>query len=201
VIFLPLPTAVFAWRRAAGSLPETGECFRFCLSRWRRLLPIAVQLFFAYLLWFTFFAVPLLYFGPRTGAAPAIAIFEDDRRIFYRSRRLLKEDIAIRLLAVLYFGMFLTLGLLVFLPRILLSSQGRMVESVSSRWLVNNLWIVEMLGCAVLLTAVAVGWCISMTLLYREVRIVREGEPLRDKIQQLRQELLGVDSAGSVQRA
>jgi hypothetical protein len=42
----------------------------------------------------------------------------------------------------------------------------------------------------VLISAVAVGWCISMTLLYREVRIVREGEFLRDKVDELRREYL-----------
>src|SRR5580692_2780380 len=52
--FLPLPSAVFAWRRASGTLPETGECFRYCLSRSGRLVPVALKLFFAYLLWFTF---------------------------------------------------------------------------------------------------------------------------------------------------
>ncbi len=32
-VFLPLPSAVFAWRRASGTLPETGECFQFCVQR------------------------------------------------------------------------------------------------------------------------------------------------------------------------
>ena len=45
-------------------------------------------------------------------------------------------------------------------------------------------------GLAILISGVAVGWCISMTLLYREVRIVREGEFLRDKIEQMRREFL-----------
>jgi hypothetical protein len=199
-IFLPLPTAVFAWRRADGSLPETSECFRFCLKRSGRLAPVAVRLYFLYLVSFIFFGLPLLYFGPRTCATPAIALFEDDRRIFRRSRRLLKEDVAIPLLASLYCAMLLALGLLLFLPRMVLSSQGRFVESAVSRWLINNLWIFELFGSAVLVTAIAVGWCISMTLLYREVRIVREGEPLREKIGQLRRELLQVDSAASAQR-
>jgi hypothetical protein len=191
-VFVPLPSAVFAWRRASGSLPDTRECFRFCLSRWRRLAPVATRLFFVYLLWFIFGGLPLLYFGPRTCAAPAIALFENDRRIFPRARRLLKEDIAIRLLAVLYFGMLLALGFLLFLPRIFLSSQGRLVESATSRWLVENLWIAELLGCAILVTGFAVGWCISMTLLYREIRIVREGDPMREKLEQMRREFLGV---------
>jgi lysylphosphatidylglycerol synthetase-like protein (DUF2156 family) len=189
--FLPLPSAVFAWRRASGSLPETGECFRYCLSRSRRLVPVAVKLFFAYLLWFTFFGVPLLYFGPRTCAAPAVALFEKERRIFYRSRRLLKEDIAINVLAALYFAIFLALALLLFLPRILLSAQGRLVASSLSKQVLDHLWIVELVGFALLISGIAVGWCISMTLLYREVRMVREGEPLREKLEQLRQELLG----------
>jgi hypothetical protein len=199
-VFMPLPSAVFAWHRASGSLPETRECFRFCLSRLRRLVPVAVWLFFTYFLWFIFLGLPLLYFWPRTCAAPAIALFEDERRVFQRSRRLLKEDIAIRVLALLYFGIFLAMALLLFLPRILLATQGRLVESVASRWLVDNLWIAEVLGCAILISGVAVGWCISMTLLYREVRIVREGEFLREKIEQMRRELLGGNSFESVQR-
>jgi hypothetical protein len=200
-IFMPLPSAVFAWRRAAGSLPETGECFRYCLSRWRRLLPVAIRSFFTYLLWFIFFGVPLFYFGPRSCAAPAVALFEEERRVFQRSRRLVKEDIAIRVLALLYFAIFLAIGLLLFLPRILLATQGRFVESSVSRWVSANLWIAELLGCACLVAAIAVGWCISMTLLYREVRIVREGEFLRDKLQQLRGELLGVNALEPAPRA
>jgi hypothetical protein len=195
-VFLPLPSAVFAWRRASGTLPETRDCFQFCLRRLGRLTPVALRLFFTYLLWFLFFGVPILYFGPRTCAAPAIALFEDERRIFQRSKRLLKEDTAIRLLAVLYFGIFLALLLLLFLPRIFLMTQGKLVESGTSRWLADHLWIGETLGCAVLISAVAVGWCISMTLLYREVRIVREGEFLRDKIQELRREYLTDQAAG-----
>jgi hypothetical protein len=199
-VFFPLPTAVFAWRRASGSLPDTGECFRYCLSRWRRLLPVAVRLFFIYLLSFILFGVLLLYFGPRTCAAPAIVLFEEDRRIFQRARRLLKEDIAIRLLALLYFAILLALGFLLFLPRIALATQGRLVESSASRWVVDNLWIVELLGSAALVSAIAVGWCISITLLYREVRVVREGEFLRDKISQLRRELLAVNLAEAAER-
>jgi hypothetical protein len=189
-VFLPLPSAVFAWRRASGTLPETGECFQFCVQRMGRLIPVALRLFVYYFLWFVFFGVPLLYFGPRTCAAPAIALFEDERRIFQRSKRLLKEDTAIYILAALYLGIFLALLLLLFLPRIFLASQGRLVESSTSRWLADHLWIGEALGCAVLISAVAVGWCISMTLLYREVRIVREGEFLRDKVDELRREYL-----------
>jgi hypothetical protein len=199
-VFFPLPAAVFAWRRASGSLPETGECFRYCLSRWRRLLPVAVRLFFLDLLSFILFGVLLLYFGPRTCAAPAIALFEEDRRIFQRARRLLKEDIAIRLLALLYFAILLALGFLLFLPRIVLSTQGRLVESSASRWVLDNLWIAEMLGSAVLVSGIAVGWCISITLLYREVRIVREGELLRDEIGKLRHDLLGVNRPEAAER-
>jgi hypothetical protein len=142
----------------------------------------------------------LLYFGPRTCAAPAIALFEQDRRIFQRARRLLKEDIAIRLLALLYLAIFLALGFLLFLPRLVLSTQGRLVESSASRWVLGNLWIAEMLGSALLVSAIAVGWCISITLLYREVRIVREGELLRDEIGKLRQELLAVNAPEAAER-
>ncbi len=199
-VFLPLPSAVFAWRRASGTLPETGECFQFCLRRMGRLIPVALRLFVSYFLWFVFFGVPLLYFGPRTCAAPAIALFEEERRIFPRSKRLLKEDTAIYILAALYLGIFLALLLLLFLPRIFLATQGRLVESSISRWLADHLWIGEALGCAVLISAVAVGWCISMTLLYREVRIVREGEFLRDKIDELRREYLAAQPSGTTVR-
>ncbi len=120
--------------------------------------------------------------------------------IFNAHRRLLKEDIAIRLLAFLYFTILLALGFLLFLPRIVLATQGRLVESSASRWLFDNLWIVEVLGSAALVSAIAVGWCISITLLYREVRVVREGEFLRDKISQLRRELLAVNPAETAER-
>ena len=199
-VFFPLPAAVFAWRRASGSLPETGECFRYCLSRWRRLLKVAVRLFFIYLLSFILFGVLLLFFGPRTCAAPAVALFEEDRRIFGRAHRLLKEEIAIRLLALLYFAIFLALGFLLFLPG--LPSPRKVAWSKAARraWMLDNLWIAEVLGSAALLSAIAVGWCISITLLYREVRIVREGELLRDKLGQLRQELLGLNRAEPAER-
>jgi hypothetical protein len=144
--------------------------------------------------------VLLLYFGPRTCAATSVALFEQDRRIFQRARRLLKEDIAIRLLALLYFAIFLALGLLLFMPRIVLSAQGRLVASSASRWVLDNLWIVETLGSALLVSGIAVGWCISITLLYREVRIVREGELLRDEIGKLRQELLPVGAPEAAER-
>ncbi len=35
----------------------------------RRLIPVALRLFVYYFLWFVFFGVPLLYFGPRTCVA------------------------------------------------------------------------------------------------------------------------------------
>jgi hypothetical protein len=197
-IFLPLPSAVFAWRRANGSLPTTGECFRYCLGRWPQLLPLSVWLFFMSLVSFLVGGIPLLYFWPRVCATPAIALFEKERHRFKRSRRLIKEDIAINVLASLYLGIFLALGFLIFLPRLLLATQGRLVASSASRWLLDHLWIGEMLGCAVLITGIAVGWCISMTLLYREVRIVREGEFLRERIEQVRHDLLGGNPAESV---
>lgn len=194
-VFAPLPSAVFAWRRASGTLPETRDCFAFCWQRSGRLARVGVRLFFSYLWWFVLFGIPLLFFWSRTCAAPAVALFEDDRRIFQRSRRLLKEDFAIHLLAVLYFAVFLALGLFLFLPRLVLMVPSRILATSTSRWLTDHLWIPEVLGSGILLSIIAVGWCISMTLLYREIRFVREGEILRERIDEARQELLG-DAAG-----
>ena len=38
--------------------------------------------------------LPLLWFWPRTCLTPLVALFEDERRIFRRSRRMLREDSA-----------------------------------------------------------------------------------------------------------
>jgi hypothetical protein len=191
-VFAPLPSAVFAWRCAAGSLPEARECFAFCWKRSGRLARVATRLFFSYLVWFVLLGFPFLFLWARTCAAPAVALFEEDPHIFRRSKRLLKEEMAIHLLAALYLGIFLAVGILVFLPRGFLMA-ARMMETSTSRWLLAHLWIVELFACGVLASIIAVGWCISMTLLYREIRLVREGEPLREQIAGLQRELLGAD--------
>jgi hypothetical protein len=190
-VFAPLPSAVFAWRRANGTLPETRECFAFCWQRGGRLTRVGVRLFFSYLWWFILFGIPLLFLWSRTCAAPAVALFEDDPRIFQRSRRLLKEETAIHLLAALYFAVFVALALFLFLPRIALSIPSQILATSTSRWLTDHLWIPEMFGSGILVSIMAVGWCISMTLLYRDIRFMREGEILRERIDEVRDELLG----------
>src|SRR6516165_9383266 len=46
---LPLPCAVFAWRRVNGEAPTVGECFSFCRQHAVRLLRVIAALI---LFWF-----------------------------------------------------------------------------------------------------------------------------------------------------
>jgi hypothetical protein len=46
-----------------------------------------------------------------------------------------------------------------------------------------------MMSVAILLTAMAMSWWISLTFLYHDIRSIREGEDLRGRIAQLRGKL------------
>ena len=54
---------------------------------------------------------------------------------------------------------------------------------------VDQLWIFETMSVAVLLTAIAMSWWISLTLVYHDIRSVREGEDLKRRIARLRAKL------------
>jgi hypothetical protein len=189
VTFAPLPGAVFVWHRAAGDEVTVGQCFRRMAGRLPRLLASGVPL--AMLFWgsMLLLGLPLLFFWPRTCLVPYVALFEKDLAVFRRSRRLLRQEFAIIVLAFLNVCLLAVLAGFLFLPRILLETNAfgmKLFEVQWTRLLREYLWIGELLGCGILLCAMALCWCISLTLLYREIRRVREGEELRDKIDQIR---------------
>ncbi len=115
----PLPCAVFAWKAAQGETATAGECFAWCWRRAGRLLWVLIRLGLLWLVSLLFFGLPLLWVWPRTCLTPLVALFEDERRIFRRSRRMLREDLAVPLMGFLYLGMGIVLGGLVVLPRLL----------------------------------------------------------------------------------
>jgi hypothetical protein len=189
---LPLPCAVFAWKIASGEPATAGECFAFCGRRLGRLMGVFVCLGLMWVGSLLLLGIPLLYVWPRTCLAPLVALFEDDRRIFRRSRRILREDYAVPLLGFLYLGMGLVLAGLVVLPRLLLGTPMLGAHLLDASWrpaIVDQLWIFETTSVAILLTAIAVTWSISLTLVYHDIRWVREGEDLKRRIALLRAKL------------
>ena len=191
--FAPLPCAVFAWHRSTGQLLDKRECFRFLNRRWRRLFHVAARLALFYPLWFLFAGLPMLWFWPCTCLAPMVALFEDDRRIFKRSRRLLKEDAAVYLLAVVHLCMLLALVALVFLPRGLAAT--KLFETPLTRALADYLWAFEVLSLMLVACGMSVSWCLSLTLLYANIRQWREGELIRERLQQLREKFAGTSTS------
>ena len=138
------------------------------------------------------FGLPLLWVWPRTCLTPLVALFEDERRIFRRSRRMLREDIGVSLMGFLYLGMGIVLGGLIVLPRLLLGTPALGAHLLDERWrpmIVDNLWIFETMSVTILLTAIAMSWWISLTLVYHDIRSVREGEDLKRRIALLRAKL------------
>jgi hypothetical protein len=189
---LPLPCAVYAWKEAEGESATVGECFAWCRRRAGRLLMVLLRLSLLWLLSLCFLGLPLLWVWPRTCLTPLVALFEDERRIFRRSRRILREDLGVPLMGSLYLGMGLVLGLMVGLPRLLLTTEVLGAHLLDASWrplIVDHLWIFETMSAAVLLTAIAMSWWMSLTLVYHDIRWIREGEDLKRRIARLRAQL------------
>jgi len=188
----PLPCAVFAWRLACGESATVRGCFAACAQRSGRLFSVVLRLILLWLFSLALFGLPLLWIWPRTCLTPLVALFEDQPRIFYRSRRILREDLAVYLLGSLYLAMAIVLAGVVYLPRFLLAFGALGAHFVASNWstvILQYLWIFEVLSTTLLLSALAVSWWISLTLLYHEIRWVREGEDLRRRIFDVREAL------------
>jgi hypothetical protein len=153
---------------------------------------VLFRLSFVWLLSLLFFGIPLLWVWPRTCLAPLVALFEDERRIFRRSRRILGEEVGVHLLGFLHLGMGIVLGGLVAFPRIVFGTPVLGAHLVETRWrpvIVDHLWIFETTSIAILLTSIAVSWWMSLTLVYYDVRSVREGEDLKRRIALVRAKL------------
>lgn len=190
---LPLPCAVFAWRQANGESATVGECFAGCVRRTGRLLSVMLRLVFLALGSLLLLGLPFLSVWPRSCMAPLVALFEDSDRIFRRSRRILREDVAVYVIGGIYLAILLVLGGMVFLPRIVLGTDLLGVHVLDAAWrraILRYLWVVESLSVAVILTALAMSWWVALTLLYHDIRWVREGEDLRGKIERVRAKLL-----------
>jgi hypothetical protein len=189
---LPLPCAVFAWKAAQGETATVGECFAWCRRRTGRLLRVLICLALMWLGSLLLLGLPLLWVLPRTCLAPIIALFEDTPRIFRRSRRMLREDFGVSLMTFLYVAMGLVLGGMVVLPRLLLGTPALGAHLMDERWrpaVLERLWIFETMSVAILLTAIAMSWWISLTFLYHDIRWNREGENLKRRIAVLREKL------------
>ena len=95
----------------------------------------------------------------------------------------MQEDHAIHVLAGLYVLLTLALGALIFVPRVVLFA-----EIIKTPWaaaLEQSLWAFELVAGTILLTGIAVSWCVALTLFYHDLRYHREGEALRLKIDAL----------------
>ena len=182
---LPLPCAVFAWKTAQGERPRSESASPGAGAATGRLLGVLICLALIWLGSLLLLGLPLLWVLPRTCLAPIVALFEDTPRIFRRSRRMLREDFGVSLMAFLYLAMGLVLGGLVVLPRVLLGTPMLGAHLMDERWrpaVVERLWIFETMSVAILLTAIAMSWWISLTFLYHDIRWNREGEDLKRRI-------------------
>jgi hypothetical protein len=189
---LPLPCAVFAWKAAGGEVSTAHECFSWCRRRAGRLVKVLFRLGLLWLVSLVFLGIPLLWVWPKTCLTPLVALFEDEPRIFRRSRRILREDIAVPLISFLFLGMGIVLGGLVALPRLVVGTPALGAHMVEARWLlviVDHLWIFETMSVAILLTGLSMSWWISLTLVYHDIRWIREGEDLKRRIALLRAKL------------
>lgn len=199
LVFGPLPCAVFAWERAQGNDPSAGACMRQCLRRGGRLAWLAVRLSLLWLVSFVFAGLPLLIVWPRTCLTPLVVLFEPQQRPFLRSRRLLREELAVYVLGTLHLGIVVVLGLTVAMPRIVLALR-RVADRGGpgtpwGQWMWDHLWIFESISGAIIVTTMAVSWCMSLTLLYRDIRHFREGDGLRARIHELRDRLIPSERA------
>src|SRR5262249_29294731 len=139
----PLPCAVFAWKIAHGDPATASECLAGCWRRAGRLFGVMVRLGLLWLVSLMLLGIPLLWVWPQTCLVPLVALFEDERRIFRRSRRILREDIAVPLMGLLYLGLGLVLGGLVALPRLVLATPMLGAHLLEARWLtmiLGRLW-------------------------------------------------------------
>jgi hypothetical protein len=188
-----LPCAVYAWKQADGEAATAGECYAWCRRRAGRLVGVLVRLSLLWLVSLVLLGIPLLWVWPRTCLAPLVALFEDERRIFRRSRRILREDLGVTMMGALYLGMGLVLGLMVAFPRIVLTFPVLGAHLLDASWrplIVDHLWIFETMSGAILLTAIAMSWWMSLTLVYHDIRSTREGEDLKRRIARLRAQLV-----------
>jgi hypothetical protein len=186
---LSLPCAVFAWRRASGEVPTARECFAECGRRKGRLAWVVFRLALMWLFSLVLFGLPLLVIWPRTCLTPLVALFEDTPKVFRRSRRILKEDVAVYVIGGLYLAIAVVLGVLIFMPRLVVGTQMLGAHLLDAQWrrlVLDYLWIFEGLSTALVLTALSMSWWISLTLLYHDIRWAREGEDLRSKILEAR---------------
>jgi hypothetical protein len=182
---LPLPCAVFAWKTAQGETPTAGECYAWCGRKAGRLASVLIRLGLIYLGSMLLVGFPLLWFWPRTCLTPLVALFENERRIFRRGRKLLREDFSVALMGLIYLCMGIVLGGLIALPRLVLGTSILGAHLFDAPWrtqIVDFLWIIETISIAILLTAAAITWWISLTLVYHDIRQVREGEDLKQRI-------------------
>jgi hypothetical protein len=189
---LPLPCAVFAWKTASGEAAAAPECFAWCWRRGGRLFLVFARLGLLWLGSLLLLGLPLLWVWPRTCLAPLVALFEDERRIFRRSRRILREDFGVALMGFLYLAMGIVLGGLIALPRLLFATPMLGAHLIDAHWrpaIVDHLWIFETMSVAILLTAIAMNWWISLTLVYHDIRWIREGEDLKRQIALVRAKL------------
>jgi hypothetical protein len=192
---LPLPCAVFAWRRAGGEVATVGQCFAWCGRRAGQLFSVLVRLALLWLISLICLGLPLLIYWPRTCMAPLVALFEDEEghRIFRRSRRILREDNVVYVIGGIYLAILIVLSGMVFLPRIVLGTELLGTHVLDAPWrraILSHLWVLEALSVAIVLTALAMSWWMALTLLYHDIRWGREGEDLRQKILRLRGKIL-----------
>jgi len=190
--FLPLPCAVFVWFRARGESLSAAQCFAYFFRKSGRLIPVAFWVGMLYVFSFLLGGLPLLWLWPRCSLAPMVALFEKGRKVFGRARRLLKEEAAIHALAVIEVCVFVGLLATVFVPRAVLAAE--LFTTPTVQWIARSLWVFELMAGTVLVAGMAVSWCLSLTLLYHDIRYLREGELLRERIQELRESLRGMAS-------
>lgn len=190
---LSLPCAVYAWRRARGEEATAGDCFAFCLRKGGSIAWLVFRLSLMWLPSILLFGLPLLSVWPRTCLTPIVLLFEDQPRVFRRSRRILKEDVAIYIMGGVFLSIAVVLGVLIFVPRVVFGTAtlgAHLLDAQWRRWIIQYVWIFESLSAALVVAALAMSWWMSLTLLYHEIRTVREGEDLRHKVDAVREKLM-----------
>lgn len=176
--FCPLPAAVFVHGLATGRRLTPAACLRTCLGRPVRLCQLAAGFVVRYVFYAALFGLPALVLWPRDCLATHVALFEDERRVFWRSRKLLKEEAReVHHLLALYTGIVIVFGVLVYTPRMIVSTRHLGLSGLP--FLRENLAMFEAVGICLVLVAMATSWTVSLTFLYLEARAGREGAGLR----------------------